>query len=64
MAKPTWIPEVAAAQKIGYQPKTLRRYAKSGRLDISFTHINGRRFQYNEKDIEKLLNQNAHIIIN
>lgn len=60
--KITWINENEAAEKLGYSPETLRRYCKSGKLSISYTHINGRSFKYSEKDIEKLLNENAFVI--
>lgn len=62
MTKTKWIKENEAADLLGYAPETLRRYCKSGKLSISFTHINGRKFQYAEKDIEKELNKNALII--
>lgn len=60
--RPTWISEEKAAERMGYSPETLRRYCKSGKLNISFTHVNGRSFRYDEKDIEKFLNKNATII--
>lgn len=60
--KITWISEKEAAEKLGYQPETLRRYCKGFKLPISYTHVNGRSFKYSEQDIEKMLNQNAFII--
>lgn len=57
-----WIPEEQAAEKLGYKPYTLRRYVKSGKLDISYTSLRGRKFQYDEKSIEKQLNKKAIII--
>lgn len=60
--KINWISEQQAAQKLGYQAETLRRYCKSGKLSISFTHLNGRNFKYSEQDIERLLIQNATIL--
>jgi predicted site-specific integrase-resolvase len=60
--KITWLKESDAAEKLGYSPETLRRYCKSGKLSISFTHINGRSFKYSAKDIDKVLNENAFVI--
>jgi predicted site-specific integrase-resolvase len=57
-----WIEEQQAAQRLGYQPETLRRYCKGGKLSVSFTHVNNRKFKYSEQDIERVLNQNATII--
>ena len=62
MSKPRWINEKEAAEKLGYKPDTLRRYVKSGKLDISFTTVRGKKFQYDEKGIDKVLNTNAQII--
>lgn len=60
MAKqPTWIKETEAAAMIGIAPETLRRYAKDGRLDVSYTSVRGRNFQYDKNTIEKLLEKNA-----
>lgn len=61
MKKVNWIEESEAAKRLGYSPETLRRYAKSGKVSISFTHTNGRSFKYSEQDIEKYLFQNATI---
>lgn len=55
-----FIPEPEAAKMIGYKPSTLRRYVRSGKLDIVFTHINQRRFQYDRLGIQKLLVQNSN----
>jgi predicted site-specific integrase-resolvase len=60
--KIVWLPEKEVAERLGYAAETLRRYCKSGKLAISYTHINGRNFKYSEKDIESLLNDNAFII--
>jgi predicted site-specific integrase-resolvase len=60
--KITWIDEKQAAERMGYQPETLRRYCKSGKLPISFTSVKGRSFKYSEKDIENFLFENATII--
>lgn len=60
--KINWIGELQAAERLGFSPETLRRYCKSGKLSISFTHVNGRSFKYSESDIERLLLENATII--
>jgi hypothetical protein len=57
-----WIKEEEAAQRLGMTPRTLRINAKSGRLDISYTNINGRNYFYSEQSIEKLLLKNAVLI--
>lgn len=57
-----WLIEREAAERLGYKPEVLRRYCKTGKLFISFTHLNGRKFRYSEQDIEKRLNDNATII--
>jgi predicted site-specific integrase-resolvase len=63
MAKqPIWIKEKEASEMIGLSPEILRRYSKSGKLDISYTHINNRNFQYDKNSIEKVLLKNAVLI--
>jgi hypothetical protein len=62
MSKVNWIHEKQAAAKIGYRPRVLRMYVKSGKLNIAYTNLNGRSFQYNEKDIDKLLLDNSTYI--
>jgi predicted site-specific integrase-resolvase len=59
---PTWLHEKQAAEKIGYKPETLRKYVKKGRLNVAFTNLNGRRFQYCEEDLDKLLLENSTYI--
>jgi hypothetical protein len=61
-SKCLWIPEKLASGILQIEPGTLRRHSKSGRLDISFTHINGRNFFYDLRSIEKLLDKNARIV--
>lgn len=60
--KHSWLKEKDAADKLGYNPEWFRRLVKQGALDISYTHTNGRKFQYCEKSIEKQLLKNAKII--
>lgn len=56
MSKPIqWIPEAEAAQKVRRHPRNLRKYVKTGKWPVAFTALNGRRYMYSEKDIEKLL---------
>jgi hypothetical protein len=57
--KPIWIHEKEAAAMIGYRPRVLRMYVKAGKLDIAYTNINGKFFQYNKLDIEKVLLDNS-----
>jgi hypothetical protein len=55
----TWIPETDAAAMLQMQPDTLRRYVKAGKPNfqmINFRHTNGRKWQYNRKDILKFKN--------
>lgn len=62
MSKINWIAEEEAAAKIGYRPRVLRMYVKAGKLNIAYTNINGRSFQYLERDIDKVLLQNSTFI--
>lgn len=55
-----WIDEQTAAELIGFKPYTLRRYVKSGRLKVIYTHVNMRRYKYNRLDIEKMLMENSN----
>jgi predicted site-specific integrase-resolvase len=57
-----WIPEKEAAEKLNRKPRTLRKLVKAGTLNISFTHVNGRSYCYDESGITKVLNNNATII--
>jgi hypothetical protein len=50
-----WIPEKEAAQKVNRRPYTLRRLVKSGKWPIAYTAPNQRGYQYNLKDIDRLL---------
>ncbi len=61
MTNYSWIPESEAAKKIGRKPRTLRELAKSGRLQVAYTTINGRTYQYSERDLDKVLNSGASI---
>lgn len=47
----TWISEEIAAEMIGYDGRTFRRWVKAGKLPIDFRNTNGRRYQYNRKSI-------------
>lgn len=58
----TWISEDEAARMLGYKPRVLRLYAKTGKLDISYTTMFGRKYQYDKGSIEKVLHKNAVII--
>lgn len=60
--KPSWIKEQEAADKLGYNPKVLRRKVKAGGLNIAYTSINSRKYQYNEVDIENVLLVNSTFI--
>lgn len=62
MKKVNWIKEEEAADRLGLQPRTLRLNVKSGRLDISYTNLNGRNYFYSEQSIENLLMKNAVLI--
>jgi predicted site-specific integrase-resolvase len=57
-----WISEKEAADMLGYQPETLRRYVKSGKLDISYSPVTDRKYFYDQKGIEKLINKKAIIV--
>jgi predicted site-specific integrase-resolvase len=60
--KLNWLPEKEAAEKLNYQPRTLRRLVKSGTLNISFTSLRGRNYFYDEVSIEKVLSKTARIV--
>ena len=50
-----WIKEAEAAEMLNYRPRTLREYAKSGKLPINYTAPRGKKYQYSKSDIEKVL---------
>jgi DNA-binding transcriptional MerR regulator len=50
--KVNWISENEAAKLMNYQPKTLRRYAREGRLQIAYTKVNYKTYEYNQYDID------------
>lgn len=54
-----WIDEKVAAEKVRRKPRTLRELVKSGKWQVAYSAINNRRFQYNEKDIDRLLLENS-----
>ncbi len=52
----TWVDEPEAADMLGLQPRTLRKYVKNGYgpfAGISFRHTNGRSWQYKRGDLER-----------
>lgn len=59
---PIWIPEQQAAKKLGYNARVFRRKVVDGKLNIAFTNINGRKWQYEEKDIDNVLLKNSTFI--
>jgi hypothetical protein len=60
MAKYSWLDEKTAASRLLYKDtEHFRQKVKKGELNISYTHINKRKYQYSEKDIESLLDKNA-----
>ena len=61
--KASWIHEEEAAKKVGYKShKHFRRLVRERKIPIAYSSVRGRNFQYNEKDIEKLLLTNSTII--
>lgn len=56
---PEWLEEKAAAKMLNYQPRTLRKYAKSGRLPVAYTSLFGRKFFYDKNSIQKILMESA-----
>jgi predicted site-specific integrase-resolvase len=62
MKKPNWLKENEAANRFGYKPRTLRQHVKEGRLQIAYTNIHGRKYQYSEADIDKVLLDNSTFI--
>lgn len=62
MSKINWLPEDAAAKKLGYNSAVwFRRLVKSGALKIAYTSVRGRAYQYSEKDLDKLLMANSTV---
>ena len=60
--RPIWISETEAAEMMGYKPETFRKYVKSGKLDIAFFTLNGRKIKYNKVDIDKVMIKNSTLI--
>jgi len=58
----SWITEMEAAQMLQRKPRTLRAKVKAAVWPITFTAIEGRKFQYSKQDIEKLLSANSNKI--
>lgn len=50
-----WIPEKEAAQILLSHPRTLRRKAKVCAWPITFTRVDGRKYQYSKSDLDKFL---------
>jgi|GEM_PF-2475612 len=48
-----WIEESEAAKTLGYKPKTLRQYAREGKLPIDYTKLNYRTYQYEKGSIDR-----------
>jgi hypothetical protein len=63
MAKhqPEWIKEKQAAEALNLAPRVLRRKAKTEVLPVPYTHVNGRKFQYDRTAIVRLQMQNSNI---
>ena len=59
-----WLPENIAAAKLDRKPRTLRTQVKQGKLKIGYSVINGRKYQYRESDIDKLLRENSNLVKN
>lgn len=51
-----WLNEQDAAKLINRKPRTLRKKVKAGTWNVAYRTIEGRCFQYAEKDLEKLYN--------
>jgi predicted site-specific integrase-resolvase len=50
--KNDWISEAEAAKLMGYEPATLRRYAREGKVNIVFTRVNYKTYEYCRNSIE------------
>jgi DNA-binding transcriptional MerR regulator len=62
MPKIDWIKERIAAEKIGLQPRTLRKYAKSGRIPVNYTtRESSRGYQYDQKGLDKYQLNNSTV---
>lgn len=53
MPKVIWLNEAEAAKLMNYKPETLRKLAKSGKLDIPYTTVRNRKYHYDKLSIEK-----------
>lgn len=54
-----WLSEKEVAEKLNRAPRTVRRKVKARVWEISYRTIEGRSYQYSEKDIERFLNSNT-----
>jgi predicted site-specific integrase-resolvase len=61
---PQWISENEAAALMGYAVRTLRQYAREGRLPINYTRVNYKTFEYNKVDIDALKLGNSSLTVN
>ncbi len=66
----TWVTEKDAADMFQLAPRTLRKYVKKAKktndfnspfADIEYRDTNGRRLQYNRKDLLKAKNRYTHV---
>jgi len=51
--KVNWISEAEAAQKMGYKPAVLRRYARTGKVKIAYTRVNYKTYEYCQNSIDQ-----------
>jgi predicted site-specific integrase-resolvase len=56
-----WISENEAAEKVNRKPKTLRALVKSGKWPVRYTAPNNRRYMYDEKGINEILERSSSI---
>lgn len=57
----TWIPEKEAAELVGRKPQALRKNVKSGKWEVPYSAINGRKYFYSVKGIEKLITNHSSL---
>lgn len=59
MKKVEWISEKEAAEKLQRKERTIRTLVKSGKWPIAYSSLNGRRYHYDLKGIERLMMENS-----
>jgi len=59
--QPEWISESEAAKLMGYVPKVFRWYVRKGKLDIDYTKINYKTYEYDRNSIERYKLQHSTI---